>query len=72
MACMRDRRVACSMLVDRPVGKRLFRRPRHEWEENIKMDIQELGWASMDWIVQAQDGDRWLVLVYVIVKFLVA
>ena len=60
------------MLVDRPDGKRLFRRPRHRWEENIKMDIQELGWAGMDWIVQAHDGDRWLVLVYVLVKFWVA
>ena len=45
------------MLVDRPDGKRMFRRPRHRWEENIKMDIQELGWAGMDWIDQDQDGD---------------
>jgi len=71
-ACMRDRRGVCSILVERPVRKRIFRRPRLEWEENIKVDIQELGWAGMDWIVQAQDGDRWLVLVYVVVKFLVA
>ena len=45
------------MLVDRPEGKRIFRRPRHRWEENIKMDIQELGWAGMDWIDQAQDRE---------------
>ena len=45
------------MLVDRPVGKRIFRRPRHRWEENIKMDIQELEWAGMDWIDQAQDRE---------------
>ena len=57
------------MLVGRPDGKRLFRRSRHRWEENIIMDIQELGWVGMDWIVQAQDGDRWFVLVYVVVKF---
>jgi len=36
----------------------VFRRPRYRWEENIKMGIQELGWACLDWIVQAQDGDR--------------
>jgi len=55
---MGDRRGACRMLVDRPERKRLLRRPRHRWEENIKMYIQELGWAGMDWIDQAQDGDR--------------
>jgi len=63
-----NRRGVCRMLVGRSDGKRLFRRPRHKWKENIKMNTQELGWAGMDWIVQAQDGDRWLVLVYVVVK----
>jgi len=50
---MGDRRGACSMLVGRPDGKRLFRRPRLRWKENIKMVTQELGCAGMDWIVQA-------------------
>jgi hypothetical protein len=36
---MGDRRGACRMLVDRSEGKRLFRRPWHKWEENIKMDL---------------------------------
>jgi hypothetical protein len=53
-------------LVDRPEGKGIFRRPRHRREENIKMDIQELGWAGMDWIDQAEDWDRWQVLVNVV------
>jgi len=35
-------------------------------EENIKVDIQELGWAGMDWIDQSQDRDRWQVLVILI------
>ena len=43
MVCMGDRRGACKLLVERPEGKRLLRRPGHRWEENIKMDIQELG-----------------------------
>jgi hypothetical protein len=40
-------RGACRMLVDRPEGKGLFRRPRHRWEENIKMILQEVGMAGM-------------------------
>jgi len=50
---MGDRRGACGMLVDRPEGKGLLRRPGHRWEENIKMGIQKLGWEGMDWIDQA-------------------
>jgi hypothetical protein len=65
---MGDRRGTCRMLVDRPEGKRLLRRPGHRWEENIKMDLQELEWAGMDWIDQAQNRDRWQVLVNVIVN----
>jgi hypothetical protein len=34
-------------------------RPRHRWEDNIKMDLQEVGWGGMDWIDMAQDRDRW-------------
>jgi hypothetical protein len=60
---MGDRRGACRMLVDRPEGKGLFRTPRHRWEENIKIDLQEVGWAGMDWIDQAQNRDRWQLLV---------
>jgi hypothetical protein len=63
---MGDRRSAC-MLADRPDGKELFR-----WEENIKMDLQEFGWASMDWIDQAQYTDRWWVLVNVVVNLWVS
>ena len=68
VACMGDRRGACRKLVDRPKGKRLLRRPRLRWEKNIKMDLQEVGWAGMDWIVQAQDRDRWQVLKNVVVN----
>jgi hypothetical protein len=46
-------------LVRRPEGKKPLRRPRHRWEDNIKMDLQEVGWWGMDWIDMAQDRDRW-------------
>jgi hypothetical protein len=46
------------VLVGKPEGKRPPRRPRRRWEDNIKMDIQEVGYESMDWIELAQDRDR--------------
>jgi hypothetical protein len=36
------------VLAGRPEGKRPFGRPRHRWEDNIKMDLQDVGWGSMD------------------------
>jgi hypothetical protein len=42
----------------RPEGRQPLGRPRHRWEDNIKMDLQEVGWG-MDWIELAQDRDRW-------------
>jgi hypothetical protein len=44
-------------------GRRPFGRPSHRWEDNIKMDLQEVGWGDMDWINLAEDKDRWLALV---------
>jgi hypothetical protein len=44
-------------------GKRPLRRPRQRWEDNIKMDLREMGWGGMDWIDVAQDRDRWRALV---------
>ena len=44
-------------------GKRALGRPRRRWEDNIKMNLQEVGWGGMDWIELAQDGDRWRALV---------
>jgi hypothetical protein len=50
-------------LMGKPEGKRLLGRPRHRWEDNTKMDLQEVGGGGMDWIGLAPDGDRWRVLV---------
>ena len=46
------------VLVGKPEGKRPLRRPRRRWEDNIKLDIQEVGCGGVDWIELAQDKDR--------------
>jgi hypothetical protein len=46
-----------------PEGKRPLGRPRHRWEDNIMMYLQEVGYGCMDWIELAQDTDRWQALV---------
>jgi hypothetical protein len=53
---------AYRILVGRPKGRRPLGRPRYRWEDNIKMDLQEVGWG-MDWIELAQDRDRWRAVV---------
>jgi len=49
--------------VGKPEGTWPFVRPRRRWEDNIKMDLQEVGCEGMDWIDLAQDGDSWRALV---------
>jgi hypothetical protein len=51
------------VLVVKPEGKRPMGRPRRRWEDNIKMDHQEVGGGGMDWIKLAQDRNRWPALV---------
>jgi hypothetical protein len=57
------RRGAYRALVGKPEGRRPLGRPRRRWEDNIKMDLREIGWGGMDWINLAQDRDRWRALV---------
>ena len=50
------------VLVGKPEGKRPLGRPRRRWEDNIKLDIQEVGCGDMDWIELSQDRDSWRTL----------
>jgi len=68
VACKGERRGVYRGLVGKPEGKRPLGRPRHRWEDNIKMDLQEVGCGGMDWIDLAQDKDRWWALVIEIMK----
>ena len=56
---MGEKRSVYRVLVGKPEGKRPLVCPRHRWEDNIKMDLQEVGCGGMDWIELAQDRDRW-------------
>jgi hypothetical protein len=59
---MGEKRGAYRILVRRPEGRRPLGKPRRRWEDNIKMDLPEVGWG-MDWIELVQDRDRWRALV---------
>jgi len=67
-----ERRGMCRVLVGKPEGKRPLGRPRRRWEDNIKMDLQEVGCGSMDWIELAQGRNRWWTLVNAVMNFRVS
>ena len=54
--------------MGKPGGKRPLGRPRRRWEDNFKMELQEVGCGVMDWIELAQDRDRWWALVNVVMN----
>ena len=60
---MGEMRGVYKVLVGKPEGKSPLGRPRHRWEDNIKMELQEVGCRDMDWIELDQDRDRWRALV---------
>jgi hypothetical protein len=60
---MRESRGVYRILVGKPEGKRPLGRPRGRWENNIKVELQEVGCGGMNWIDLAQDRDSWRALV---------
>ena len=69
MARMGEGRGVHRVLVGKPEGKRPLARPRRRWEDNIKMDIQEVGGGCGGWMDLAQDRDRWRALVRTVRNF---
>ena len=66
---MGEERGVHRVLVGKPEGKRPFGRPRLRWEDNIKMDLQEVRGSHGDWMELAQDRDGWRALVSTVWKF---
>ena len=69
VARMGEDRGVQRVLVGKPEGKRSLERPRRRWEDNIKMDLQEVVGGHGDWIELAQDTDRWRALVDMVRDF---
>jgi hypothetical protein len=63
------RRGVHRVLMGRPEGKSPLGRPRRRWEDNIKMDLQEVGGGYVDRMELAQDRDRWRAIVSAVMKF---
>jgi len=66
---MGEGRVVHRVLVRKSEGKRPLGRPRHKWEDNIKMDLQKMGGGCGEWMELAQDRDRWRTLVNMVMNF---
>jgi len=69
---MGEDRVVHRVLAGKPEGKRPLGRPRRRWEDNIKMDFQEVGGVRVAWMELAQDRDRWRALVSTVRNFRVS
>ena len=72
VARMGEKRRVYRVLVGKPEGKRSLGRPRRSWEDNIKMDLQEVEYGGMDWIELAQYRDRWRALVTAVMNLRVS
>jgi hypothetical protein len=69
---MGEKRGVYRFLVGKPEGKRQLGKPRHGWEDNIKMDLPEVRCGGMDWMELAQDRDICQALVSAVMNFLVS
>ena len=71
MALMGEERGVYRVLVGKPEGRRPLWRPRRRWVDNIRLDLQEVGFGYMDWIGLAQDRYSWRTLVSEVMNILV-
>ena len=62
---MEEGRSTFKLLTGKPTGKRPLGRPRHRWEENVRMDLKEISINTRKWVESAQDMDYWKALVNV-------
>jgi hypothetical protein len=72
VARMGERRGVHGVLVGKPEGKAPVGRPRRRWEDNIKMDLQEMVGGCGDWMELAQDRESWRALVSTVMNFRVS
>ena len=63
VARMEEGRSAFKILTGKPTGKRPLGSPRRIWEDNIRMDLEEIGITAGNWVDSAQDMDYWRALV---------
>jgi hypothetical protein len=68
VAHMGEDRKLYNVLVGKPQGKRLLRRPRCRWEDGIRIDLREIGLRSVHWIRLAQDMERWWAVASVVIN----
>jgi hypothetical protein len=67
-----EKRNAYRVLVGKPEGKRPAERTTHRWEDNIRMNLREIGWGGMDWINLAQNRDQLKALVNTVMNLWVS
>jgi hypothetical protein len=65
---MGEERGVSRVLVGKPEGKMPLGKPRRRWEDNIKVELQEVRWGCEEWMELAQDRDRWRTLVSTVNK----
>jgi hypothetical protein len=65
----REMRNAYNILVREPEEKRPLGRPRRRWEDNITMDLKDIGWEGVDWVHLGQDRYQWCAFVKTVMNF---
>jgi hypothetical protein len=71
VSCTGETRKAYKILVGKPEGNKRLGRRRRRWEDNINMDLREIGLEGVDWTHLAQDRDQWRVLVNMVMNLMI-